>query len=63
MVISTVEKETEVFEDIHVDIEEDSASIYLGHTHLFLSRKNFERLLFTMQGAILEEELLAGQEQ
>jgi hypothetical protein len=61
MVISTVENETDVYEDIHVEVEADSGSIFLGNTHFFMERKTFERLLFTMQGALLEEELLAGQ--
>jgi hypothetical protein len=61
MVISTVEKEKEVYEEIHVEVEQDSASIFLGNTHFFMERKTFERLLFTMQGALLEEELLANQ--
>jgi hypothetical protein len=61
MVISTVENETDVYEEIHVEIEVDAASIYLGNTHFFMQRKTFERLLFTMQGALLEEELLAHQ--
>jgi hypothetical protein len=61
MVISTVEKEKEVYEEIHVEIEPDTASIFLGSTHFFMERKTFERLLFTMQGALIEEEMLAGQ--
>jgi len=61
MVISTVEKEADVYEEIHVEVELDSASIFLGNTHFFMQRKTFERLLFTMQGALLEEELLAHQ--
>ena len=61
MVISTVENEVDVYEDIHVEIEADSGSIFLGNTHFFMERKTFERLLFTMQGALLEEELLANQ--
>jgi len=61
MVISTVEKESDVYEEIHVEVELDNASIFLGDTHFFMERKTFERLLFTMQGALLEEELLAGQ--
>jgi hypothetical protein len=61
MVISTVEKESDVYEEIHVEVEPDSASIFLGNTHFFMQRKTFERLLFTMQGALLEEELLTGQ--
>jgi hypothetical protein len=61
MVISTVEKEKEVYEEIHVEVEPDTGSIFLGNTHFFMERKTFERLLFTMQGALLEEELLAGQ--
>ena len=61
MVISTVEKETDVYEEIHVEVEPDSASIFLGNTHFFMERKTFERLMFTMQGALLEEDLLAGQ--
>ena len=61
MVISTVEKETDVYEEIHVEVEPDSASIFLGNTHFFMQRKTFERLMFTMQGALLEEDLLAGQ--
>jgi hypothetical protein len=61
MVISTVEKETDVYEEIHVEVEPDSASIFLGNTHFFMQRKTFERLMFTMQGALLEEELLGQQ--
>jgi hypothetical protein len=61
MVISTVEKETEVYEEIHVEIEPDNASVFLGNTHFFMERKTFERLLFTMQAALLEEEMLARQ--
>ena len=61
MVISTVEKEADVYEEIHVEVEPDTASVFLGNTHFFMQRKTFERLLFTMQGALLEEELLAGQ--
>ena len=61
MVISTVEKESDVYEEIHVEIEPDTGSIFLGNTHFFMQRKTFERLLFTMQGALLEEEMLAKQ--
>jgi hypothetical protein len=61
MVISTVEKEADVYEDIHVEVEPDTASIFLGNTHFFMQRKTFERLMFTMQGALLEEDLLANQ--
>jgi hypothetical protein len=61
MVISTVEKESDVYEEIHVEVEPDSASIFLGNMHFFMQRKTFERLMFTMQGALLEEEMLAGQ--
>ena len=62
MVISTVEKEADVYEEIHVEVEPDTASVFIGNTHFFIQRKTFERLLFTMQAALLEEELLAGQE-
>ena len=61
MVISTVEKEIDVYEDIHVEVEADTGSIFLGNTHFFMERKTFERLLFTMQGALLEEEMLGSQ--
>ena len=61
MVISTVEKEADVYEEIHVEVNAEDASVFLGNTHFFMNRKTFERLLFTMQGALLEEELLAGQ--
>ena len=61
MVISTVEKESDVYEEIHVEVEPDSASIFLGNTHFFMQRKTFERWMFTMQGALLEEDLLANQ--
>ena len=60
MVISTVEKEADVYEEIHVEIEPDTASIFLGNTHFFMQRETFERLLFTMQGALLEEEVLGS---
>ena len=62
MVISTVEKENDVYEEIHVEVNAEDASVFLGNTHFFMHRKTFERLIFTMQGALLEEELLAGQE-
>jgi hypothetical protein len=61
MVISTVENETDVYEEIHVEIEPDTGSIFLGNTHFFMQRKTFERLLFTMQAALLEEEMLTRQ--
>lgn len=61
MVISTVEKEENVYEEIHVEVEPDTASVFIGNTHFFIQRKTFERLLFTMQAALLEEELLARQ--
>ena len=61
MVISTVEKESDVYEEIHVEIEPDTGSIFLGNTHFFMQRKTFERLMFTMQGALLEEEVLGSQ--
>ena len=61
MVISTVEKEADVYEEIHVEVEPDTASVFIGNTHFFIQRKTFERLLFTMQAALLEEELLARQ--
>jgi len=60
MVISTVEKEIDVYEDIHVEVEADTGSIFLGNTHFFMERKTFERLLFTMQAALLEEEMLGN---
>jgi hypothetical protein len=60
MVISTVEKESDVYEEIHVEIEPDTASIFLGNTHFFMQRETFERLLFTMQGALLEEEVIGS---
>jgi hypothetical protein len=61
MVISTVEKESDVYEEIHVEVEPDTGSIFMGNTHFFMERKTFERLLFTMQAALLEEEMLARQ--
>jgi len=61
MVISTVENEADVYEEIHVEVEPDSASVFLGNTHFFMQRKTFERLLFTMQAALLEEEMLSEQ--
>lgn len=61
MVISTVEKEADVYEEIHVEVNAEDASVFLGNTHFFMNRKTFERLLFTMQGALLEEELIGNQ--
>lgn len=61
MVISTVEKEEDVYEEIHVEVNAEDASVFLGNTHFFMNRKTFERLLFTMQGALLEEELIGNQ--
>lgn len=57
MIISTLEKEQHIFENIHVSLEEDTANIFLGETHIMFKRATFERLLFTMQTALMEEEL------
>jgi hypothetical protein len=57
MIISTIEKEQTVFENIHVSLEEDTANIFLNETHIMFKRATFERLLFTMQTALVEEEL------
>jgi len=57
MIISTMDKEQHIFENIHVSLEQDTANIFLGETHIMFKRRTFERLLFTMQTALLEEEM------
>ncbi len=57
MIISTMDKEQHIFENIHVSLEDDTANIFMGETHIMFKRRTFERLLFTMQTAMLEEEM------
>jgi len=57
MLISTMDKEQHIFENIHVSLEQDTANIFLGETHIMFKRRTFERLLFTMQTALLDEEM------
>ena len=52
-----MDKEQHIFENIHVSLEQDTANIFLGETHIMFKRRTFERLLFTMQTALLEEEM------
>jgi hypothetical protein len=57
MIISTMDKEQHIFENIHVSIEEDTANIFLGETHLMMKLPTFQRLMFTMNTALFEHDL------
>lgn len=56
MLISNQFKDKEVFDNIHVSLIDDVANIFIGDTHIYMERKSFDRLLFTMQAATFEEE-------
>ena len=56
MLISNLFKDDEVFDRINVSLIDDVANIFIGDTHIYMERKSFDRLLFTMQAATFEEE-------
>lgn len=56
MILIDKQKNSDVYDNIFVELTADDAAIFLGDTQFMVSRKIFERLYFTMEVALLEEE-------
>lgn len=61
MIINTQQPEQEVFEKIHAVVENNTGNIFIGDTHLMMDKRTFERLVFTMQTALFERDVLDQQ--
>jgi hypothetical protein len=57
MIIATQQTEREVFDKIHAVVEGNTGNIFIGDTHLAMDKRTFERLVFTMQTALMEYDL------
>jgi hypothetical protein len=57
MIIATQQTEREVFDKIHAVVEGNTGNIFIGDTHLAMNKRTFERLVFTMQTALMEYDL------
>jgi hypothetical protein len=57
MIISTQQTEREVFDKIHAVVEGNTGNIFIADTHLAMDKRTFERLVFTMQTALMEYDL------
>jgi hypothetical protein len=57
MIIATQQTEREVFDKIHAVVEGNTGNIFIGDTHLAMDKRTFERLVFTMQTALMEHDL------
>lgn len=61
MIISTQQTEQEVFEKIHAVVEGNTGNIFIGDTHLMMDKRTFERLVFTMEAALMEYDIMQQQ--
>jgi hypothetical protein len=57
MIIATQQTEREVFDKIHAVVEGNTGNIFIADTHLAMDKRTFERLVFTMQTALMEYDL------
>jgi hypothetical protein len=57
MIIATQQTEREVFDKIHAVVEGNTGNIFIGDTHLAMDKRTFERLVFTMETALMEYDL------
>ena len=56
MILTGQQRNDEVYENIFVELSDEDATLFIGNTTIFVSRAIFERILFTMQVAMYEEE-------
>lgn len=61
MIVSTQQTEQEVFEKIHAVVEGNTGNIFIGDTHLMMDKRTFERLVFTMEAALMEYDIMQQQ--
>lgn len=61
MIITTQQTEQEVFEKIHAVVEGNTGNIFIGDTHLMMDKRTFERLVFTMEAALMEYDIMQQQ--
>lgn len=61
MIVATQQTEQEVFEKIHAVVEGNTGNIFIGDTHLMMDKRTFERLVFTMEAALMEYDIMQQQ--
>lgn len=61
MIISSQQTENEVFEKIHAVVEGNTGNIFLGDTHVMVDKRTFERIVFTMEAALMEYDIIQQQ--
>lgn len=61
MIVSTQQTEQEVFEKIHAVVEGNTGNIFIGDTHIMMDKRTFERLVFTMETALMEYDIIQQQ--
>lgn len=61
MIVTTQQTEQEVFEKIHAVVEGNTGNIFIGDTHLMMDKRTFERLVFTMEAALMEYDIMQQQ--
>jgi len=57
MIVSSQQPEQEVFEKIHAVVEGNTGNLFLGDTHIMVDKRTFERIVFTMEAALMEYDL------
>jgi hypothetical protein len=61
LIVTTQQTEQEVFEKIHAVVEGNTGNIFIGDTHLMMDKRTFERLVFTMEAALMEYDIIQQQ--
>lgn len=61
LIVTTQQTEQEVFEKIHAVVEGNTGNIFIGDTHLMMDKRTFERLVFTMETALMEYDIMQQQ--
>lgn len=61
LIVTTQQTEQEVFEKIHAVVEGNTGNIFIGDTHLMMDKRTFERLVFTMEAALMEYDIMQQQ--
>jgi hypothetical protein len=57
MIVSSQQPTQEVFEKVHAVVEGDTGNLFLGDTHIMVDKRTFERIVFTMEAALMEYDL------
>lgn len=61
MIVSSQQPEQEIFNKIHAVVEGNTGNIFLGDTHIMVDKRTFERIVFTMETALMEYDIIQQQ--